>query len=82
MADEIEKALSDWNEHYKKTKAWLKKNDDPTDPISAKEYLERLFRAFDKAEDISKFNGALYKSERELLIKRCQRNLAILSEGI
>ena len=78
MTDEIEKAVSDWNKHYKKTKAWLKKKENLTPHL----ILENLFRVFDKTEDISEFNKALYKSERELLIKRCQRNIAILSEGI
>lgn len=82
MADEIEKALSDWNKHYKKTKAWLKKNEE-----------RRMFKDFDEVEvssdhtmwwndDLCFGHSKLGKRERELLIKRCQRNLAILSEGI
>ena len=79
MVDEIEKAVSDWNKHYKKTKAWLKKKHDL---LPIEKDLEHLYSVFDKTEDISRFNMALFKSERELLIKRCQRNIAILSEGI
>ena len=82
MDNKIEKAVSDWNEHYKKTKAWLKKKAIKGQHDYESDVVEILFRAFDKTEDISRFNMALFKSERELLIKRCQRNLAILSEGI
>ena len=99
MADEIEKAVSDWNKHYKKTKAWLKKNEE-----------RRIFKTFDDYEcstfidegvvrdrdQITENKDGVWqivnnntrewiiltKRERELLIKRCQRNLAILSEGI
>ena len=66
MADEIEKAVSDFKEYCLKTKAWVKEYD-----------TKELFEAFDNGLKLS-----LTKSERELLIKRCQRNLAILSEGI